>query len=85
MKEIKNTMNNFLQVNLTNFNESLHQLSAQLEEHKNQTAAELAQLQTSINSTQSSLDIKLENLATDFYEHQSETEDQLQINTQYLQ
>ena len=46
MKEIKNTMNNFLHVNLTNFNESLHQLSVQLEEHKNQTAAELAQLQT---------------------------------------
>ena len=81
MKEIKNTMNNFLQVNLTNFNESLHQLSAQLEEHKNQTAAELAQLQTSIHSTQSSLD----KLANDFYEHQSEIKDQLQTNTQYLQ
>ena len=46
MKEIKNTMNNFLQTNITNFNESLHRLSAQFEEHKNQTAAELAQLQT---------------------------------------
>ena len=46
MKEIKNTMNNFLEANLTNFNESLHQLTAHLEEHKNQTAVELAQLQT---------------------------------------
>ena len=45
MKQIKNTMNNnFLEANLTNFNESLHQLTAHLEEHKNQTAAELAQL-----------------------------------------
>ena len=48
MKEIKNTMNNFLQTNLTNFNESLHQLTAQLEEHKSRTAVELAQLQTSL-------------------------------------
>ena len=45
MKEIKNTMN-FLEANLTNFNESIHQLTTQLEEHKNQTAIELAQLQT---------------------------------------
>ena len=136
MKEIKNTMNNFLQVNLTNFNESLHQLSVRFEEHKNQTTAELVQLQTSIHSNQSSLDTKLEllaqnqldltsklasldtklkdvnvsnhqqhleeldsslnityfsldtkleMLATNFYEHQSEIEDQLQTNTQYLQ
>ena len=35
MKEIKKTMNNnFLEATLTNFSESLHELTVHLEEHK---------------------------------------------------
>ena len=55
MKDIKSAMN-YQEANLTSFKELLHQLTAHNEEHKNQTAAELAQLQTFLNTTQSILD-----------------------------
>ena len=65
MKEIKSAIN-YQEANLTFFKDTLHQLSAQLKEHKNKTADNLAQLQTSITATlnamKSSLDTKLEAL-----------------------
>lgn len=55
MKEIKNTMN-YQESYIASVNESISRLTAKLEEHKNQTATELAQLQTSLTTTHSSLD-----------------------------
>ena len=57
MKDIKSALN-YQEANLTSFNDSINQLTAHLEEHKNQTAAELVQLQT----TQSSLTQNLDSL-----------------------
>ena len=49
MKDIKSALN-YQEANLTSFNETIRQLTANLDEHKNQTAAELAQLQTSLTN-----------------------------------
>ena len=51
---------------MTNFNESIHGMKTQLQEYKNQMAAELAQLQTSLNTTQS-LDTKLQALESSLH------------------
>ena len=45
-----------LREDLSSLNDSVSNLSMRLQEHKQQTAAELAQLQTSLNTTQSSLE-----------------------------
>ena len=58
MKDIKIAMY-YQEANLTSFNNSLLQLSARLKEYKNQTAAELADLQTSVDSSYSSLTAQL--------------------------
>ena len=79
MKEIKNTMN-YQESYIASVNESISRLTAKLEEHKNQTATELAHLQTSLNTSLDSLNKSLSN-------HQLKTENdfvQLQISTQNL-
>ena len=65
---------------LDSLNDSVSNLSVCLQEHKEQTTAELAHLQISLNSTQSSLanqtgqlNNKLDTLNTSLFEHQQET------------
>ena len=53
--EVKNDINS-LREDLNAHNDSVSNLSVCLQEHKKQTLAELAQLQTSLNSAQSSLE-----------------------------
>ena len=79
-----------LKETLDTLNGSVSNLSVCLQEHKKQTTAELAHLQTSLNSTQSSLtdqsrqlktlddlSSKLDNLNTSFSQHQQQTGDEL--------
>ena len=79
-----------LKETLDTLNDSVSNLSVCLQEHKEQTTAELAHLQTSLNSTQSSLtnqsrqlktlddlSSKLDNLNTSFSQHQQQTGDEL--------
>ena len=53
-----------LRADLNSLNDSVSNLSMCLQEHKQQTAAELAQLQTSLNTTQSSLEQTASSLET---------------------
>ena len=69
-----------LRADLSSLNDSVSNLSVCLQEHKQQTAAELAQLQTSLNITQSSLtthmkqvNAKLNTLTTNLSQHHQQT------------
>ena len=53
-----------LREDLSGLNDSVSNLSMSLQEHKQQTVAELAQLQTSLNTTQSSLGSKIDSLSS---------------------
>ena len=59
MKEIKQAMND------QESKESIHQLTVHLEEHKNQTATELAQLQTSLTTTLDNITHQLQDVQRD--------------------
>ena len=73
-----------LKETLDTLNDSVSNLSMCLQEHKEQTTAELAHLQTSLNSTRSSLanqtgqlSNKLDTLNTNLSQHQLQTTDEL--------
>ena len=78
-----------LRADLSSLNDSVSILSMYLQEHKQQTAAELAQLQTSLTTTQSSLtthtqqvNANLNILTTNLSQHQQQTASKLtQIKT----
>ena len=73
-KEIKS-----LREDLNALNDSVSNLSVCLQEHKEQTTAELAHLQTTLNSTQSSLETKLDSLTATTTQLSSDHE-QIQAN-----
>ena len=66
----------------SSLNDSVSNLSMCLQEHKQQTTAELAQLQASLNTTQSSLtqqvNAKLSTLTTNLSQHQQQTASSLE-------
>ena len=65
-----------VRADLSSLNDSVSNLSMSLQEHKQQTAAELAQLQTSLNTTQSSLETassKLDVIDTGLSQHKQQT------------
>ena len=86
-----------LKKTLDTLNDSVSNLSVCFQEHKEQTTAELAHLQTSLNSTQSSLvhqtgqlNYKLDTLNTGLSQHQQQTTAELthlqtSINTSFSQ
>ena len=66
----------------TELSVKLNEVNTNLSNHHLQTENELNQLQTSLNTTQSSLDTKLEVLTTNISEHQSQTENNfIQLQT----